>query len=44
MTERERYSTRGFYYRVTGDYQKCVSEYGQLIARYAADVIGHKDA
>jgi len=41
MTERERYSTRGFYYRVTGDYQKCVSEYGQLIARYAADVIGH---
>jgi serine/threonine protein kinase/tetratricopeptide (TPR) repeat protein len=41
MTERERYSTRGFYYRITGDYQKCVSEYGQLIARYAADVIGH---
>ena len=41
MTEREKYSTRGFYYRVTGDYQKCVDEYSQLIARYAADVIGH---
>jgi len=41
MTEREQYSTRGFYYRVTGDYQKCVSEYGELITRYAADVIGH---
>jgi tetratricopeptide (TPR) repeat protein len=41
MTERERYSTRGFYYRITGDYQKCVSEYGQLVSRYAADVIGH---
>src|SRR3954469_18287535 len=41
MTERERYSTRGFYYRLTGDYQKCVSEYGELITRYAADLIGH---
>ncbi len=41
MTERERYSTRGFYYRVMGDYDKCVSEYGELITRYAADVIGH---
>ena len=41
MTERERYSTRGFYYRMMGDYDKCVSEYGELITRYAADVIGH---
>jgi tetratricopeptide (TPR) repeat protein len=41
MTERERYSTRGFYYRLTGDYPQCVKEYGELIARYAADVVGH---
>jgi tetratricopeptide (TPR) repeat protein len=41
MTERERYSTRGMFYRVTGDYQQCVKEYGELIARYAADVVGH---
>jgi eukaryotic-like serine/threonine-protein kinase len=41
MTERERLTTRGFYYRVTGDYQNCVKEYGDLITRYAADVVGH---
>jgi tetratricopeptide (TPR) repeat protein len=41
MTERERYSTRGMYYRLTGDYPQCVKEYGELIARYAADVVGH---
>jgi eukaryotic-like serine/threonine-protein kinase len=41
MTERERYSTRGFFYRVTGDYQQCVKEYGELVTRYAADVVGH---
>ena len=41
MTERERYSTRGFYYRLTGDYPQCVKEYGELIARYEADVVGH---
>ena len=34
MTERERFATRGFYYRMTGDYQQCVKEYGELIARY----------
>jgi tetratricopeptide (TPR) repeat protein len=41
MTERERYTTRGFFFRVSGDYQGCVKEYGELIARYAADVVGH---
>ena len=40
MTERERYSTRGMSYRVTGDYEACVKEYGELIARYAGDVTG----
>src|SRR4029079_4804500 len=28
MTERERFSTRGNYYRMTGDLQQCVKEYG----------------
>ena len=37
MTERERYRTRGFYYSITNDYQACVKEYGDLIARYSAD-------
>jgi tetratricopeptide (TPR) repeat protein len=40
MTERERYSTRGMYYRLTGDYPQCVKEYGELVTRYAADVTG----
>ncbi len=37
MTERERYRTRGLFYFITGDNQACVKEYGDLIARYAAD-------
>jgi tetratricopeptide (TPR) repeat protein len=37
MTERERYRTRGLFYVVTGDYKACVTEYGDLIARYAGD-------
>jgi eukaryotic-like serine/threonine-protein kinase len=41
MTERERFRARGFFYRVTGDYQACVKEYGDLIGRYAADVAAH---
>ena len=41
MTERERYTTRGMLYRLTGDYQQCVKEHSELITRYAADVIGH---
>jgi tetratricopeptide (TPR) repeat protein len=40
MTERERYSTRGYFYLATRDYQLCVKEYGELIARYGADVVG----
>jgi len=40
MTERERYRTRGLFYGVTGDYQACVKEYGDLMARYPADVSG----
>ena len=37
MTERERYRTRAMYYSVTSDYQPCVKEYGDLIAKYPAD-------
>ena len=41
MTERERYSSRGLFYRITGDYRQCVNEYGEMIARYASDIVGH---
>ena len=34
MTERERYRTRGMFYSITSDYQPCVKEYGDLIAKY----------
>jgi tetratricopeptide (TPR) repeat protein len=37
MSERERYRTRAYLYFLTGDYQKCVDEYGALLERYAAD-------
>jgi len=38
MTERERFTTRGGFYRVTGDYRQCVKEYNDLLAAYPADV------
>ena len=38
MTERERFTTRGGYYRLTGDYRQCVKEYSDLLASYPADV------
>ncbi len=37
MTERERYRTRGLAFMITSDYQACVKEFGDLIAKYAAD-------
>jgi eukaryotic-like serine/threonine-protein kinase len=43
MTERERYRTRGLYYMVTGDYQACVKEYGDLVARFAADTMARNN-
>jgi tetratricopeptide (TPR) repeat protein len=39
MTERERYRTRGSYYYVLGNYEKCVEEYGTLISKYPSDAI-----
>jgi eukaryotic-like serine/threonine-protein kinase len=41
MTERERFATRAFYYTRTNDFQQCVKEYGELLARYPADSIAH---
>jgi tetratricopeptide (TPR) repeat protein len=41
MTERERFSTRGLFYRITGDYPACVKEYGDLLTRYAGDPVAH---
>jgi eukaryotic-like serine/threonine-protein kinase len=43
MTERERYRTRGAYYIMIGDLQKCVEEYSTLVAQYPADNIGHNN-
>jgi serine/threonine protein kinase/tetratricopeptide (TPR) repeat protein len=43
MTERERYRTRGLFYVITKDYQACMKEYGDLIARYAQDVAAHNN-
>ena len=37
MTERERFRTRGLFYFITADYQNCVKEFGDLIAKYSAD-------
>jgi eukaryotic-like serine/threonine-protein kinase len=41
MTDRERFSTRGNYYRITGDLNQCIKEYGELIERYSADTVAH---
>jgi tetratricopeptide (TPR) repeat protein len=43
MTERERYNTRGMYYKMTGDYEQCVNEFSDAIQRYAADVAAHNN-
>ena len=43
MTDRERYRTRGLFFLITSDYQACVEEYGDLVARYAADVGAHNN-
>ncbi|HEU5451077.1 MAG TPA: protein kinase [Terriglobales bacterium] len=43
MTERERYRNRGQYYMSTGDWQKCVQEYSQLVTRYPVDRVGQNN-
>ena len=37
MTERERWRTRGNFYRLKGDDQKCVEEYSGLLEKYPSD-------
>ena len=39
MTDRERFRARGFFFRVTGEYDKCVREYGDLVDIYPADAL-----
>jgi tetratricopeptide (TPR) repeat protein len=43
MTERERYRTRAMFYSITSDYQPCVREYGDLIAKYPADTVARNN-
>jgi serine/threonine protein kinase len=38
MTERERYHVRGSKYMVDSDYEQCVKEYSNAVARYRADI------
>lgn len=40
MTDRERYRIRGLYYSTTGNWQKCVEEYSELMKLYPVDNIG----
>ncbi|HUE90060.1 MAG TPA: protein kinase [Vicinamibacterales bacterium] len=41
MTDRERFGTRAFYYRMIGDNQQCAKEYSALLDLYPADTVGH---
>jgi tetratricopeptide (TPR) repeat protein len=43
MTERERYRIRGLYYFRTGNWQKCIEEYNDLLKQYPADNIGRNN-
>ena len=43
VTERERYRLRGLSFGLTGDQQKCVDEYSELIRRYPADATAHNN-
>jgi len=43
MTERERYRTRGLAFEWTNDYQACVKEFGELLARYANDAMARNN-
>ncbi len=43
MTERERYRARGVVYMATADYQQCVKEFGDMLGRYAADVVAYNN-
>jgi tetratricopeptide (TPR) repeat protein/tRNA A-37 threonylcarbamoyl transferase component Bud32 len=40
MTNRERLTTRGMFFRLSGDYESCKKEQEDLIKAYAADIVG----
>jgi serine/threonine protein kinase/tetratricopeptide (TPR) repeat protein len=40
MTNRERMTTRGMFFRLSGDYKQCLQEYEALIKAYSADIVG----
>ena len=39
MTERERLVTRGFQFRLTGDYKKCAEQFDEMTRRFSGDAI-----
>ncbi len=39
MTERERLVTRGFQFRLTGDYKKCAEQFDEMTKRFSGDAI-----
>ena len=41
LTDREQFATRGFYFGMMGDNPRCVKEFGDLLAKYPADVVAH---
>ena len=43
MTEREVHATRGLYYTLSGDYQQCENEFGDLVRKYPVDVLAHNN-
>ena len=43
MTDREKGRTRGLYFLLHGDQQKCVEEYATLISRFPSDSVAHNN-
>ena len=41
MTEREKLTTLGMSFRLSGDYEQCVKQFSDLVAQYAQDVSAH---
>ena len=39
MTDRERLVTRGFQFRLTGDYKKCAEQFEEMTKRFSGDAI-----
>jgi eukaryotic-like serine/threonine-protein kinase len=44
VTEREQFAIRGLAFANAGDYGQCKQEFGQLVARYAADPGAHNNS